>query len=66
MMGCCVICMMGFGFNLVEVLWVGSRLVCVAGAGVWGGGLLVGIRRWVWGAVLGDGGVLVLHGSGVG
>ena len=35
-MGCCVICMMGFGFNLVEVLWVGSRLVCVAGA--WGGG----------------------------
>ena len=47
-MGCCVICMMGFGFNLVEVLWVGSRLVCVAGAGRgcgWAacGGVLLGL-----------------------
>ena len=41
-----------------------AGLCCWCGG--WGGGLLVGICRWVWGAVLGDGGVLVLHGSGVG
>ena len=47
-MGCCVICMMGFGFNLVEVLWVGSRLACVAGAEGGVGGCL-------WGFVVGFG-----------
>ena len=49
---------MGFGFNLVEVLWVGSRLVCVAGAeggvgGVACGDLLLGLGCCVgcwWGA----------------